>query len=479
MEAQTKSCQNCHKDFVIETEDFNFYEKMKVPAPTFCPLCRVQRRFSYRNERMLYKKKSDFTGEEIFSMFSTESGIKTYEREVWMSDKWSPLDYGQEYDFSKPFFEQFFEFVKKVPFKALSVVNGVNSPYVNNMTDPKNCYLIFNAGYVEDSMYGHGVNMSKWCVDISHVSKCENCYEGFCLTNCATSTFSSQCDNSFNMMFSKNCSGCQDCFGCVNLRKKSYSIWNVQYSREEYLEKIKSFNLSSYKNLQEMKKRVYEFWLKFPNKFIEGFQNTSVSGNYIDHSKEVKNSFMIREGQNLHYCQYLQEGAPSKDCWDYSICGDNNQLLYECHACGLGAHNMRFCLQCHESVHNLEYCLYCEHGSENLFGCIGLRKKSYCIFNKQYTKEEYEILVPKIRKHMDEIPYIDYRGVVYKYGEFFPIELSPFAYNTTMAQEYFPLSKNTAETNNYSWEDTTERNYKVDFKANTLPNDIKDVKDDI
>ncbi len=35
MESQTKNCQNCKKDFIIEPEDFNFYEKIKVPAPTF------------------------------------------------------------------------------------------------------------------------------------------------------------------------------------------------------------------------------------------------------------------------------------------------------------------------------------------------------------------------------------------------------------------------------------------------------------
>ena len=29
-----------------------------------------------------------------------------------------------------------------------------------------------------------------------------------------------------------------------------------------------------------------------------------------------------------------------------------------------------------------------------------LRNKSYCILNKQYTKEEYEELVPKIIEHM-------------------------------------------------------------------------------
>jgi len=479
MKTETRNCQNCKQDFQIDSEDFDFYEKMRVPSPTFCHLCRAQRRFAFRNERVLYKVRSDFTEKEIFSMFSSESGLKVYEKENWMSDKWDPIDYGQDYNFSKPFFEQLFELVRKVPFQNLSVVNAVNSPYVNNITDPKNSYLVFNSGYVEDSMYGHGMNLSKWCVDVSHVSKCENCYEALYLVSCGTSIFSSQCENSFNMMFSKNCSGCQDCFGCVNLRKKSYCIFNEQYSREEYLEKIKSFNLGSHKSLQEIKNKAREFWMKFPNKFLEGFQNTNVSGNYIDHSKDVKNSFMVREGQNLHYCQYIQEGTASKDCWDYSIWGDNNQLVYECHSCGLGTQNMKFCLLCYESVHDLEYSIYCINGSENLFGCVGLRKKQYCILNKQYTKEEYKKMVEKIKKHMDEMPYVDKKGRVYKYGEYFPIEFSPFAYNTTMAQEYFPLSKEQAEKENYRWENTAERNYKIDFEIGGLPDDIKEVENDI
>ena len=49
-------CQNCKKDFVIEPEDFNFYEKIKVPPPTFCPECRLIRRFARRNEKALYHR---------------------------------------------------------------------------------------------------------------------------------------------------------------------------------------------------------------------------------------------------------------------------------------------------------------------------------------------------------------------------------------------------------------------------------------
>lgn len=48
--------------------------------------------------------------------------------------------------------------------------------------------------------------------------------------------------------------------------------------------------------------------------------------------------------------------------------------------------------------------------SSNIFGCIALRNKKYCILNKQYSKQEYEELIPKIKKHMDEMPYVDKKG---------------------------------------------------------------------
>ena len=38
MNPETKNCQNCKKDFTIESEDFAFYEKIKVPPPTWCSI---------------------------------------------------------------------------------------------------------------------------------------------------------------------------------------------------------------------------------------------------------------------------------------------------------------------------------------------------------------------------------------------------------------------------------------------------------
>jgi len=131
----------------------------------------------------------------------------------------------------------------------------------------------------------------------------------------------------------------------------------------------------------------------------------------------------------------------SKDCYDYTLWGDNVELVYESCVVGDNSYKLKFCYRCYINCNDIEYSMFC-HSSSNLFGCIGLRHKQYCILNKQYTKQEYEKLVPKIIDHMNKMPYRDKKGRVYKYGEFFPPELSPFSYNETIAQEYFQKPKN-------------------------------------
>jgi len=476
--SENKICQNCKKDFIIEPDDFNFYEKIKVPPPTFCPLCRAQRRMAWRNETSLFKRKSDFSGEEIFSAFSPEAKVKVYEKDVWLSDIWEPMDYGREYNFSKSFFEQFGQFLQIVPLKNLNIIRGINSNYSNNATDPKNCYLVFNSKGAEDCMYSNGATSIKNCIDTSNCSKSEGCYESFWLISCNNTFFSSQCSNSYDLYFCRDCSNCHDCFGCVGLRGKAYYIFNEPYNKEKYKEKIKEFNISSYKNLQNILKQAKEFLKKFPKKFIEGYQNVNVSGNYISNSRNVRDSSLIRDGENLRYCQYVQELPGSKDCYDYTAWGDSNELVYECSACGNGTNSIKFCYNVQENSHDVEYSYMCS-GSSYLFGCIGLKKKQYCVFNKQYTKEKYLLLVEKIKRQMNEMPFVDKKERIYKYGEFFPIELSPFAYNDTIAQEFFLKTKEETEQDGFLWRDQVEKNYIPTIKAINLPDELKEVGDSV
>ncbi len=116
---QAKTCQNCKKDFTIEVEDFNFYEKIKVPPPTFCPECRLKRRLNWQGYRILYKRKCDFTGDMLISTHHPDSPHKVYRQDIWWGDQWDPKTYGRDVDFSRPFLEQFKELMRQVPLPAL------------------------------------------------------------------------------------------------------------------------------------------------------------------------------------------------------------------------------------------------------------------------------------------------------------------------------------------------------------------------
>ena len=77
------------------------------------------------------------------------------------------------------------------------------------------------------------------------------------------------------------------------------------------------------------------------------------------------------------------------------------------------------------------------------------------------------------------MPYVDKVGRVYTYGEFFPMEFSPWAYNETIAQEYFPLTKDQAIEKGYRWRDVETKNYVPTMLTENIPDDITKTDDSI
>ena len=479
MDVETKTCQNCKQDFTIEQADFDFYKKIDVPAPTWCPQCRIRRRLMFRNERKLYRAKDAITGEPILALFPPEAGYTIYRDAYWWdSAKWDPLEFGQEFDETRPFLQQLMELDKRVPKYQSASIRMVNSEYSANADGLKNCYLLFNSNHTEDSAYGNGVDFSKNCFDNSHVQKSDRCYGSFWLTNCYDTHFSSQCDDCTSTWFSKNCRGCTNCFGCVNLRNKNYCFFNEQLTKDEYTKRLAALKLDTWSGLTAADKKARQFWLTLPIKFLQGVQNTNVSGDFITHSKNVYRSYLIRECEDLRYCQYSQVPS-SRDCMDGSLIGSQAELIYEGAICGWGASNLKFCWECWEDARDLEYCIYCSRGSANLFGCVSVTKKQYCILNKQYSKEDYFALRKKIIAHMNAMPYVDKQGRVYKYGEFFPVEFSPFTYNQAVAAEHFPATKEEALAFGARWQDPNPTEYQTTMTAAELPDAIGDVQDGI
>ena len=236
---ETKNCQNCKQNFVIELDDFSFYEKIKVPPPTFCPECRYIRRLLDRNEYNLYKRKCDATGNDIISIYRPDAPFPVYEQEYWKSDKFDAMKYGHDFDFTRSFFDQYEDLRRKVPHLAMVNSNSVNSEYTNQSQNNKDCYMLFTSGDNEKSMY------SSWCqgngymlADCYMANKSEYCYECMNITKCSRCVWVYDSSDCVNVCFSRDCRGCTDCFGCVGLRNKQYHYFNENLGKVEYEKKI-------------------------------------------------------------------------------------------------------------------------------------------------------------------------------------------------------------------------------------------------
>jgi len=469
---ETKVCQNCKSQFTIDADDLTFYEKMQVPAPTFCPECRRQRRFTWRNERTLYKRQCDMCKKNLIGLYPEKTKFPVYCNTCWFSDKWDPLSYGTEYDFSKPFFSQFKELNDRVPRLAIWIQQSTNSDYTNQSYSNKNTYLSFAIRDSEDIAYCCRAVELKQCLDDTYTHHSELLYQCVDTDKSYRSRFLEEAEGCVESGFLSNARNCQNCFGGVNLRSASHMFFGEQLDKSSYEERMKNINLGSRKTNEELGRKLEELKLKSIFRFAKLTNTVNTKGDHLSNAKNCHYVFDGFELENARYSSWVFTSKEISDC--YGMGG--SEFIYE----GIGVeevNNVKFSSVTDGSNHS-QYTDLCS-ASSNLFGCVGLRNKEYCILNKQYNKEDYENLIQKITAHMSESPYTDKKGRIYKYGEFFPAELSVFAYNETVAQENYPLSKEQAEAEGYAWREPEEKNYSPDIRAEDLMDNLRDVPDSI
>jgi hypothetical protein len=492
---ETKICKHCNKNFSITEEDLNFYnkispkikwEKFHLPLPKLCPDCRQQRRLSFMNYMNLYKSVCDWCGNNIVSRFNPDWGINVYCNKCWASDGNDYLKYWISIDFNKSIFEQISYLIKVTPFQNLSgSLSNIknNSIYTNHTADIHNCYMVFEADFVDDCMYGRWLRKSNNLIDCLNCTASEFCYEcvdSNSLYNCFYAINSTSCNNSYYL---KDCHWCSNCIWCVSLTNKSYYVFNKEVSKDEYKKIEKKISDTKFKD-----KIITEFErLQKENntneKYIINSENCSYD--YIFNSKNCINSYDITWCEDLRYCTEVNY---STDCMDINSYWSHSEHMYEWAWVWRYSRNLYFCAIIWK-WEDLFYCIDVKK-SKNCFACVNLKEKEYCILNKQYTKEEYFDLIPKI---------INYMIKIWEWWEFFPGSISPFWYNETIANEYFPLSPPLAPPyqggeqeeippltrgrlgEGFKWSTYEAPLPKVDniIPASKLPEDIKDIPDDI
>lgn len=469
-----KTCRQCQAQFEITQEDLAFYDKISpvfkgqkqpIPPPTLCPDCRQQRRLAFRNERKLYKRTCDFSNKAIISIYSPDSPHVIYDQDIWWSDKWDPMSYGQKFDFNRPFYEQFHELMLKVPRMACNAMNNENADFTTFTSFCKNCYLIHTADENENCYYAVYAVNNKDCSDLLFTYDSELCYEISDAQKCYNVMFGSNIQNCHDSLFIQDCIGCSNCIMCTGLRNKSYYYKNEPISVEEF-KKLKTDTLKRIMGkVPELKKEFYEFSLAFPRKYMHSIKSENCSGDYIFDSHDLDHCFDANESENCKYSSWLYQ---CKDSYDWSFYGVMGELGYELISVAQNVYHCLFASNCWGSNQDVMLSDLCQN-CKNCFGCVALKNKEYCVFNVQYTKEEYEELVTQIIAHMREY---------HEWGEFFPTKNSPFGYNETVAQEYFPLTEKEAKEQKHNWLSPREMNVHHGKKP-TIPTNIHEVSDDI
>lgn len=458
------NCKQCTSSFKITQADEKVHKKMHVPPPTHCPDCRQQRRIAFRNDSNYYRNTCHLCKKNLISIYSPDKGLPVLCNDCFWSDKWDPLEYGQDFDFNRPFFEQYAEMRAKVPRLAIFNTQSENAEFTVHSSKNRNCYMASSLILCEDVHYSDWAMNSKDSTDLLFCTQMEMCYQCIDSQDCTLSNYLELCSNVTESFFAFDCKGSKNLVGCVSIRNRKNHILNQPAQNGEVKETIQKLKTDS-QFFAEFKKKYEALKASIPKRDAWMVNTENCSGNYVVDSKNTHHAYNVSDMEDS---RYVYETIKCKDIYD---CTRNygTEMLYECK----GVVDLQFGKFCNlvYQCDNMAYCDNCQNSSY-CFGCMSLKKNEYCILNKQYKPDEYKQLVPKIIEHMKKTG---------EYGEFFPVELSAFGYNETKAQEFYPLTKSEAKKRGWKWSDyeaPTPKDIKT-IPASRLPDNIKDVPDEI
>ena len=464
MNSEIKKCKKCNKDFTVEVDDFPFYEKLDLPLPVMCAYCRWKYLLAFWAFGRFRITKSALSGKTIITVIPESAPFPIYDRTEFVSDAWDPLIYGKEYDESRSFIEQLVELQSKVPHPHQVGLKNTNSDWTDDVWESKDAYLTRSAVGLESIIYGYRLVNCKNSIDITYSFDLERSYDCLYCFKSYKLKYSFNCRDCMDSYFLYDCRNCQNCFMSWNLRNQKYCILNQQYSKEDYFKKIEEYNLLSRSSIEKLKK---EMWLHVQQDAVHrdnyNVQTTQSSGNFLTNDK------------NCYQCHFLEESENCRNCFRSFQSKEIIDSIspFKSEKCGLGALDQEgYNNTCNLYTSGCRFSSYLDACDESdyCFGCVGLRKKKYCILNKQYTKEEYESLVEKIKSNMKN------GG---EWGKFFPLSSAYSGYNLSLAQMQFPMTKEQILQFGAKWEEVVEPHYENIVSGNDLPDDINQVGDEI
>ncbi len=393
---------------MMTDEEIGWYKKFNVPPSTVAPMNRVKITTLFGTGFGWWWNKHAVTGKPLLSYVHPANGIKVLpDPEFFEQDN---TNKAVEYQSATSFFDQIRALQLEVPFTAWrSMTVPVNSIALLSQGDENSFFV--TACKSKNSFYAYAVdNMenSAEAFESEHIINSFNVLYSQRIYDCKFVRQSADCLNS---AFLFDCRNCEFCFGATNKRNRKYVWFNEQLSKEEWEKRRAEVDLGSREVLEE-----------YIAKFQELVGHKAIwPENFNEHVEDCTGEYLAK----CRRCKFMYSGYDSQDNYYGAVfLGNNENNAYVggainsfdnfyCHA-PLKSRGCKYVHSTYESQ-NVEYSMQC-YNCENCFGCVGLIRKSFCIFNKQYTPEEYWKRVDELKCAMLD------RG---EYGEFFPAKFSP------------------------------------------------------
>ncbi|MBI2634119.1 hypothetical protein HYW82_00415 [Candidatus Peregrinibacteria bacterium] len=262
---ETRICNSCRNNFPIEDFDIEFYKKIPSPPPKTCPRCRFRSRLAFRNERFYYKRACNLCKKNMISVHDPAHTPNVYCNACWWSDRWDPLQYGRDFNFSKPFFPQYQALLRDVPKLAMQNDNSTgseNCEYTYDFAYGKNTYLVIGSWHAQDCMYGFQINFVKDCIDNYILNDSQLMYQSILCEHSYSCQECMYCHECSDCTFGFDLKDCQDCILSAGLRHKRYHIFNKPYSKEDFIQKKKELALDLWSSRERLRKEFEIFSLR-------------------------------------------------------------------------------------------------------------------------------------------------------------------------------------------------------------------------
>ncbi len=431
-----KICGISGKSFAISEHEMSLREKFGFgeTLPTVCPRERFKQLGAFWPMWALHKRTCDKTGKTIISIFDKDCKYPVWHRDEWVAHNDPP---SRDFDFSRPFFEQALEVFKKSPLPHNFQSNNINCEYTDDWYHSKNCYLCHSGEYCEDLRYCYGCDHLKDSHSCVFAFSSELCFDSINVKNCFNGKYLLNCKNVHDSSFLYDCRDCHDCLFCFNLRNKQYCFANQQLTKEEFEKKKAEWDFTSIDVYEHAKKYFEKMMTETAwHRAVEIDRCENTTGCYVRDSKDCENCYMLSKHEN---CANVSFSGPDAKTTLDALGTVGTELSYMC-SLPVYSYFSRLSFSV-DHCRYVDYCAYLQN-CQYCFGCCGLFGRKYCILNKQYSKEEYEELVPRIVEHMKggSIKGTENTATLRsaEWGTFFPEFFPPNPYEESYSGYHFP-----------------------------------------